>query len=197
MTFLSKEDKERLRRRIEAVEGRTRGELVTVIARESDPYPYIPLLWACIASLLLPPLAALAGDWTGIAVDLLSVSLIQLVTFLALSLLFRWTPLKMRLIPRRTKLRRAARTARERCGVMIFVSVGEHYVEILADRGISEKVAQAEWDVIVADFVQAVKRGEIAAGFEQAVEACGRLLATHFPAPEGGRRELPDHLIEI
>jgi putative membrane protein len=107
------------------------------------------------------------------------------------------------------RLRRAARTAREqflaqgvhntqdRCGILIFVSVGEHYVEILADRAINEKVEQAEWDAIVADFVQAVKKGEVAAGFEQAVAACGKLLETNFPATPGDRNELPDHLIEI
>jgi putative membrane protein len=115
----------------------------------------------------------------------------------------------MRVIPKSVRLRRAARTAREqflaqgvhntddRCGVLIFVSVAEHYVEILADRAINEKVDQAAWDAIVAAFVTSVKQGEVAAGFEQAVQACGDLLVTHFPAAPGSRNELPDHLIEI
>jgi putative membrane protein len=205
MTFLSDDDKRRLRQRIEAAERRTRGELVTVIARESDPYPYIPLLWASLVALSLPPIVLATGLW----VDLATVSLIQLAVFLALALLFRWRPLKMRLVPRATKLRRAARTAREqfltqgvhntsdRSGVLIFVSVAEHYVEILADQAINAKVAQAEWDGIIAAFVQAVKEGEVAAGFEQAVDSCGGLLAQHFPAAPGERNELPDHLIEI
>jgi len=205
MTFLTEEEKRRLRERIEAAERRTSGELVTVIARASDPYPFIPLLWASVVALSLPPLISLAGWW----VDLPTVSLIQLTAFLILSLLFRWPPLKMRLIPKRTKLRRAARAAREqflakgvhhtkeRSGVLIFVSVAEHYVEILADQAINAKVAQEDWDAIVAAFVQAVKRGEVAVGFEQAVDACGTLLATHFPAAPGERNELPDHLIEL
>jgi len=75
--------------------------------------------------------------------------------------------------------------------------VAEHYVEVLADQAINEKVDQAEWDAIVAAFVAAVKRGEIAIGFDQAVDACGALLATHFPAGPEGRNELPDHLVEI
>lgn len=221
MAFLNEDEKQRLRAQIESVEQRTRGELVTVIARQSDPYAYIPLLWAAVIALSLPPLIALAGpwiaDWRGawntapqdVSVDLVVLSIIQFATFLVLSVLFRWRPVKMRLIPKAVKLRRAARTAREefldqgvhntedRCGVLIFVSVAEHYVEILADRAIDEKVDQAEWDAIVAAFVASVKKGEVAAGFEQAVEACGALLATHFPAAPDSRNELPDHLIEI
>src|SRR3546814_13777191 len=81
--------------------------------------------------------------------------------------------------------------------LLIFVSVAEHYVEILADQAINEKVAQEEWDSIVAAFVAAVKQGRVAEGFEQAVDACGALLAQHFPAAPGERNELPDRLIEI
>jgi len=221
MAFLTHDEKRRLRAQIETVEQRTRGELVTVIARQSDPYTYIPLLWASLIALSLPPVVAVASPWlfhlaepwnttpAEFSIDLAVVSVAQLAVFLVLALAFRWTPLQMRLLPKAVKRRRAARTAREqflaqgvhntddRCGVLIFVSIAEHYVEILADRAINEKVEQAEWDAIVAGFVAAVKQGEVAAGFEQAVEACGNLLATHFPAAPDSRNELPDHLIEI
>lgn len=205
MTFLSEDQKQRLRSRIEDVEKQTSGELVTVIARQSDPYPYVPLLWASVIALSLPPVMGVAGLYF----DLTTVSIIQLSSFLVLSILFRWPPLKMRLIPKPTKLRRAARSAREqfleqglhhtrdRNGLLIYVSVGERYVEILADKGINDRVDQAQWDAIVADFVQAVKAGEIAEGFEKAVAACGAILAEHFPANPGDKNELPDHLIEL
>ncbi len=205
MTFLNEEQKQRLRTHIEEVEKRTSGELVTVIARQSDPYVYIPLLWASMLALCLLPITGLAD----LRLDVSSLSILQLASFLILAFVFHWPPLKMRLIPKKVKLRRAARSAREqfleqglhhtrdRNGLLIFVSVAEHYVEILADQAINEKVDQAEWDAIIADFVAAVKRGEIATGFEQAVNACGDLLAKHFPAGPEGRNELPDHLIEI
>lgn len=205
MTFLNEEQKQRLRAQIEEVEKQTSGELVTVIARQSDPYPYVPLLWASVIALSLLPLMGLAG----LRFELTTVSIIQLGGFLVLSTLFRWPPLKMRLIPKQTKLRRAARSAREqfleqglhhtrdRSGVLIYVSVGERYVEILADKGINEKVDQSQWDGIVADFIQAVKKGRTAEGFEQAVAACGAVLAEHFPAAPGDKNELPDHLVEL
>ena len=205
MAFLTADEKQRLKDRIKEAESRTSGELVTVIARESDAYPYIPLLWAALAALAVPPaVTALALPWS-----LSTVSIIQLSLFLVLGLALRWQPLKMRMIPKSVKQRRAARTAREvflanglhhtegRSGLMLFVSVGEHYVEILADKGIDDKVTQDQWDAVISDFVGAVKAGRTADGFEQAVEACGALLAEHFPAEPGGKNELPDHLIEI
>ncbi len=205
MAFLTAEEKQRLQARIREAESRTAGELVTVIARESDAYPYIPLLWAALAALAVPPVVtALALPW-----PLSTVAIIQLSLFLVLGLGLRWSPLKMRLIPKSVKTRRAARTAREvflaqglhhtegRSGLLIFVSVAEHYVEILADKGIDDKVTQDQWDAVVSDFVGAVKAGRTAEGFEQAVDACGTLLAEHFPAKPGDKNELPDHLIEI
>src|SRR3546814_16177202 len=109
----------------------------------------------------------------------------------------------MRLIPKATKLHRAARTAREqflaqevhhtkdRSGVLIFVSVAEHYVEILADQAINEKVPQEEGDSIVAAFVAAVKPGRVAEGFEQAVDACVATMAPPFPTAPGAGNQLP------
>ena len=205
MTFLSEAEKQHLRDRIRTAEARTRGELVTVLARESDPYPFIPLLWASMTALAVPPvLLAIGLDWS-----MAAVSVLQLGLFLVLALALRWTPLKMRLIPKAVKLRRAARTAREvfldqglhntpdRCALMIFVSLGEHYVEILADKGIDAHVSQDQWDAIVADFVAAVKAGRVAEGFDAAVDACGAILAEHFPAEPGTKNALPDHLIEL
>lgn len=209
MAFLSEADKQRLQAQIKDMEQKTSGELVTVIARESDPYPYIPLLWAGLISLAVPPVVlALQLAW-----PLTLVSIVQLALFLLLAVALRAPAVKMHFIPAKVKQRRAARTAREqffdlglhhtegRSGVLIFVSVGERYVEILADKGINEKVMQERWDAIVADFVAAVKAKRVAEGFEQAVAACGAILTENFPPKPGGdpdsRNELPDHLIEI
>ena len=205
MTFLSEADKQRITEAIREAEMKTSGELVTVIAHAADAYLYIPMLWASLAALTLP-----AVIW------LLPVNLpfpllysFQLATFLGLALLFRWPPLKMRLIPKAVKRRRAGRLAweqffaqnlhltRQRTGVLLFVSVAEHYVEILADKGINDKVKQDAWDDIVADFIKRVKAKQVAEGFLSAINACGKLLAESFPRPEGDIDELPNRLIEI
>lgn len=205
MAFVDDSARQRISEAIRAAENRTSGELVTVIAHAADDYAFIPVLWASMVALLTPILLLLFMP--GLAVEWVIGA--QLAVFLTLSLLLRLTPLGVALVPKAVKHMRAARLAREqflaqdlhhtaeRTGVLIFVSVAERYVEILADQGINERVGQHEWDDIVAEFVARVKRREIEAGFVGAVEACGTLLAQHFPKPEGNPNELPDHLVEL
>ena len=81
-------------------------------------------------------------------------------------------------------------------GVLIFVSEAEHYVEILADRGIDEHVGHERWQAIVDAFTARVKAGETVEGFIECVDACGALLALHVPATHE-RNELPNHLVMI
>jgi putative membrane protein len=203
--FLSEADKRRIAEAIRKVEMTTSGELVTVVARAADQYLYIPLLWASVIALTVPGIIWYAKPETRFVV-LYSA---QLVTFLGLALLFRWTPLKMRLIPKWVKHHRASRLAREqffvhglhmtreRTGVLLFASVAERYVEIIADSGINDKVKEDAWKEIVAEFVKRVKSREIAEGFLTAVAGCGQLLSAHFPRREDDRNELPNRLIEI
>jgi putative membrane protein len=205
VAFLSEADKRRIAEAIRKVEATTSGELVTVIARAADHYLYIPLLWASVIALAAPGVIWYAKP----DVQFVVLYSAQLATFLGLALLFRWTPLKMRLIPRWVKHRRASRLAqeqffaqglyltRERTGVLLFASVAERYVEVIADRGINDKVKADAWKEIVAEFVKRVKNREIAEGFLVAIGACGQLLAEHFPRPEDDRNELPNRLIEI
>jgi putative membrane protein len=115
----------------------------------------------------------------------------------------------MRLVPLAVKRRQAGRLSREqfhalgldqtrgRTGILLFVSVAERYVEILADRGIDEKVPPGTWKEIVAAFTPQVREGKIADGFVGALTACGALLISHFPRAAEDRNELPDVLIEL
>jgi putative membrane protein len=206
MAFLTDSDRQRVAEAIRAAENETAGELVTVVARASDGYEYIPLLWATGIALLVPLPLIYIEQWL---LSLAEIYAAQLAVFLVLSLLFRIPRLHMALIPRAVKHMRAARLAREqflaqrlhrtaeRSGVLIFVSVAERYVEILADEGINDRVAPDEWDSIVAGFVIDVKRGRIGDGFVSAVAACGALLSRHFPKPPGNPNELPDRLVEL
>ena len=205
MAFLSPEEKVRITEAIKQAEGRTSGEIVTVIAGSADAYWFIPLLWAAVIALSLPAVVLLVDPWI-YPIELYGG---QLLLFALVALLFRWTPVKMRLVPGAVKRRRAGRLAREqflaqglhhtkdRTGVLLFVSVAERYVEVLADSGINEKVAPDAWANLVNAFVARVRQGRIADGFLEAVEVCGALLAENFPRSGGDADELPNHLIEI
>src|ERR1043165_8643069 len=74
-------------------------------------------------------------------------------------------------------LQRGLASTEERCGVLFFVSRAEHYVEIIADRGIDQAVEPGAWQRIVDAFTASVRKGEVEQGFLSAIDALGTLLA--------------------
>ncbi|MBX2836955.1 MAG: TPM domain-containing protein [Gammaproteobacteria bacterium] len=214
--FLSPNEKERLRDHIRETEEKTSGEIVTVIAEQSDGYRYIPLLWSTLCALAVPGIyylyQALTGNgWIYPGENTSALALlyqIQVLVFFGLALLFSLTPLGLKLIPTSVKRERAARQAAEqfyaqgihtteaRAGILVFVSVAERYVEIRVDSAIADRISNAEWQDTIDAFVGALKRGEIAAGFELTLTKCRDVLWEHFPASNNAD-ELPNHLIEI
>ncbi len=79
-------------------------------------------------------------------------------------------------------------------GVLIYLLLAEHSIEIIADRGLARHVSAAEWQRITATMGAAFKAGQFEAGLNQAVDAVDALLAKHFAlAPgEANPNELPD-----
>jgi putative membrane protein len=80
-----------------------------------------------------------------------------------------------------------------RCGILIFVSMAEHYARVIADEGIAQKVVAAEWQAAIDALISQIRDGQIAAGFVAAIECCGAVLAAKAP-PDGSADELPDRL---
>ncbi|NII71639.1 putative membrane protein [Dyella sp. SG562] len=79
------------------------------------------------------------------------------------------------------------------CGVLFYVLLAEHRIEIVADRGIAAAVPQAEWDAICARMRECFARGEWREGSLGGIGAAHELLARHFPGDGAGRPdELPD-----
>ncbi|MEO8056928.1 MAG: TPM domain-containing protein [Burkholderiales bacterium] len=79
-------------------------------------------------------------------------------------------------------------------GVLIYLLIAEHAIEIVADRGLARHVADAAWQRITATMKAEFQRGEFEAGLNQAVDAVDALLREHFAlAPgEANPNELPD-----
>jgi len=65
---------------------------------------------------------------------------------------------------------------RERTGILIFVSLFEHRVEVVGDAGINAKVDADDWADVVADVVGGIKSGDPTTGMVSAIERCGQLL---------------------
>ncbi|TIX99580.1 MAG: TPM domain-containing protein, partial [Mesorhizobium sp.] len=72
-----------------------------------------------------------------------------------------------------------------RTGVLVFVSIAEHYAEVIADSGIDSRVGQDVWDSVVRDLTAHARDDRLADGFIKAIEATGAVLAEHFPVSTG------------
>ncbi|MBS0570307.1 MAG: TPM domain-containing protein [Proteobacteria bacterium] len=78
-------------------------------------------------------------------------------------------------------------------GVLIYVLLTDHAIEILADRGIAAKVPEAEWQAVCAQMQQRFAAGEFEAGAVEAVNAVSDILARNFPTAGSAKaNELPD-----
>lgn len=202
--LLTESQRKRVAEAIAEVERQTDAELVTVLATRADDYRYIPLLWAALVALSLPILGLALPAW----LTLLDILIAQWAVFFLLAAVFRIPAVMTRLVPARVKKWRAASLARRQflennlhhtqgeTGVLIFVSEAEHYVEILADRGISRHVDNARWQQIVDTFTARVKARQTLEGFLECIKSCGDILCEHAPATHA-RNELPDHLVVL
>jgi putative membrane protein len=202
---------EEIARRVGRAEGGTRGEIVPYVVDASDDYP--EAYWTAAAlGALLAPLAAWAlhaglglwgGPWglwmtlpplAGAGAGWLAVRLAE--------------PLRRALAPgdeleRRVRLRAAAAfvdeevfDTRDRSGILLFVSLFEHRVLVVADAGIEAKVAQAEWDSIAGNVAAGIRAGRAGEALAEGVTRCGELLARRdglAPRPDDAD-ELSDHV---
>jgi putative membrane protein len=197
--------RQRIAAAIAKTEQGTRAELVAAIARRADGYRSNALLAGFAAALIGGLLAWTLLPWPGPGETMSA----ELAAFLIVYTLAAFTPLGLRFVSTARKRRMAGRLAKlvflqrglasteERCGVLFFVSEAEHYVEIIADRGINQAVEPGAWQKVVDDFTAAVKRGKVEEGFLGAIEQLGALLARHYPADGENPNRIPDRLVEI
>lgn len=203
--ILTESEKTAISEAIKNAESQSTGELVTVITKASDDYWFIPSLWAALVALLVPAVLILVDTWW--KAD--TVYTVQIGVFLGFVLLFRIPVFKYALVPKSIKHVRASRVAREqffmqglqntegRTGILLFVSIAEHYVEVIADKGINDKVPAGTWNNVVNHFITRVKAGQYAEGFIAAISDCSKIMHEHFPATGANPNELPNHLIEL
>jgi putative membrane protein len=197
---LSREDHEAVSAAIRTAEQHTCGQIVCVLSHASSDYALVPVLLASVLALLLPwPLI----HFTPWSVE--RIFLVQIAVFIVAGLVFSWPPLHIALVPRSARRALAHRTALEqfvvrriastknRCGILIFVSLAERYARIIADEGIAQKVKQAEWQAAIDILTANAHDGRIAQGFIAAIERCGAVLAAHAP-PDDSPNVLPDRL---
>ncbi|MBB3218543.1 putative membrane protein [Ochrobactrum sp. RC6B] len=209
-TLIGAEDHARITEAIRKAEAETSGEIYAVLARSSDDYFFAAGFVATCGILLASVVVAFLAHWYWFDVRLPMFGLAVLAAFLtAMLVLWVFPAIRMLLVPRRIRYKRAHLNALQqflarnvhitehRTGILLFVSMAEHYAEVIADAGINARVEQDEWNAIVATLVHHASRAQVAEGFVLAIGQAGLLLETHFPAGADNVNELDDHLIEL
>ena len=84
-------------------------------------------------------------------------------------------------------------------GVLIYLLLADHAIEIVADRGLNAHVGPEQWQAVVGRLRDALQTGNYELGLTEAVEAVHAMLQQHFPLPPGASRpnELPDAIVLI
>ncbi|MBB5684452.1 TPM domain-containing protein [Sphingobium boeckii] len=202
----------------------TDGEIVTIVTDLSDQYHDAGLHWAIGVMFLALALFAMfpqkiialltwfANGWEHeytLGEVLPVIFILLVIKFLAVRYILAIMPLRLALTPKRTKHRRVRRRAIQyfkvgaesrtlkKTGVLIYLSMGEHMAEIVADEAVHHAVAPEAWGAAMAALVDEVREGRPGAGMAAAVKAVGVILAEHFPKDETDPNELPDRLIEL
>ena len=68
---------------------------------------------------------------------------------------------------------------RDRTGILLFISVFEHRVEVIGDEGINEAVEPGAWEGVVSAIISGVREGRMTDGIVAGIEMCGDLLQKH------------------
>ena len=80
-------------------------------------------------------------------------------------------------------------------GVLIYLLLADHAIEIVADRGLARYVDDVQWQAMVARMAEAFRQKRYEDGLTQTLEETSALLMAHFAVADSARanpNELPD-----
>jgi putative membrane protein len=186
---LTADERRQIDTAITAVEQSTRADLDVMVTRASDRYSLYPVAWAGFCALTVAGIAAVLRP----GLNGRSVIIVQLLVLIVTTALCDWMPIRLWLVPTHVKHSHARQMAHRefrahfagnkatRECILFFVSLGEHYVEIIADDETHARVQSNIWNKMIGDFTAAVADGRVADGLLGAIESCGAILKTHYP----------------
>jgi putative membrane protein len=184
--ILDPEAAERVETAFDTAQFETRAPLVCVLAGASTSLDGEFLLGACILALATPlPLLV----FTNLSAHRIYVA--QLLVAILAGVLLSLPPLRRWLIPKRVMRSAGHRAAlaqfvlrgidRSRCGALIYVSLAEHYIRIVAGEDADRLVPHAQWQAAVDEALVPLAAGKTEDALTGLAASCGEILAAHFP----------------
>jgi putative membrane protein len=211
--LLTEEESDRVAQAVAAAEKKTGGEIATAIIAESDDYGFRELVFAIIVGVVVwtvtlgfpGPLEALLNrlfwSWEPWLLSGLQ-GVLGMVGGLIAYLVAQIPAVDRLIVPKAIMREAVTRRARrhfvdsgtydtvDNTGVLIFISLLERRVELIADRGIHQQVEPDTWNGIVTSLTQGIHDGRTADALVEAVTACGDVL-------EGRVQRRPDDTNEL
>jgi uncharacterized membrane protein len=80
----------------------------------------------------------------------------------------------------------------DNCGVLVYVNLADHKVDIVADRGINRRIEPATWQAICNTMTAGFGQGRFHDATLDAIQQVNELLRQHFPTNGARPNELPD-----
>ena len=207
-TLFSDDDRARIAEAIDAAEAKTSGEIVPYVAVRSAPYAAVPWRAGVLGALLMLALLVLAravllglpafltADITALALMLGAGGFSAYVAASVPALIRRFAGAdRMDAAVHQRALQAFVEedvfATRDRTGILLFVSLLEHRIEVVADAGIYRAVDAAEWRGVTARIRTGIEDGVLAQGLIDGIEQCGAILREH------GLRPSPDDADEL
>lgn len=200
---LNENNKILIKEAVEKAESKTSGEIVPVVLDKSDFYPTAHFRMALIVGILSSLICYYTYDFEDpITLILVQIPGMMLGYFLAYFNTFKklfTTKEEMNEEVQQRALEifhtHQVSMTKDRTGIMIFISLLEKEVKVLADCGINEKVEKDYWDKLVVNLISNIKIGNITKGLVSAISQCGDSLQESFPIKKDDTNEISNEVI--
>lgn len=214
-TYLPKTSQEKISTAVTEAEKKVNAEIVPVFMISSDNYAEAGLRGALLGAACTGlgilvydhlmgwyQLFLLQNDWLFVA----SIALGGLLGFAVFGMI---SPLKKLMISKNKMQQRSLAMAervfgeyklaetQHRTGILIFISLFEHKIEIMPDKGLKEKIAEDEWKKVIEEMKPALKQKAFDEAFLNSISKITEILLEYKMVRTGDApNELPDHLRE-
>ncbi len=214
---LSKNDTKQISSAVQKAESKTSGEIATAMIKESYDYAIYELMFAIVIGFVYFVVMMffagsieqyLQGKFWDYSVNYL-IMFYGFSTFVVITIFYfigNISSIDRLIVPRKIRLQKVQERAtryfmesgvyntKDRTGILIFISIMEHRVELLADSGINQKIPKEKWQSIVDNILAGIKQKQIAKHLVESIDECGNLLAEHFPIQADDKNELADEI---
>ena len=202
--FFTPAEQELIRQAVANAEGATSGEIATMVVARSDSYLEAITLGSVLGAATVALLVAIASHhvtvWS------------YLPLTIAIYFPFQWfvsrAPLLQKPFISGRRLEEAVREravrafyekglyrTRDETGILIFISIFEHKVWILGDRGINARIPTESWQKLVQILTAGIREGRACEALCKVIKSCGEELSRHFPRESGDINELGDEIL--